>query len=119
MRISDWSSDVCSSDLEVDADIEGRAGFALASAHCAIAETRIILTAGVVSQRVGADLVCRVPVQTDIGHMFGRLVERLAVERASVECGFTAAAAHGIGEGVVCREQIGRASCRERGWTCV
>src|SRR3546814_6082226 len=88
MRISDWSSDVCSSDLrhdlvgkvehrrlqremlingEVDADIEGRAGFALASAHCAIAETRIILTAGVVSQRVGADLFCRVPVQTDIG----------------------------------------------------
>src|SRR3546814_17936085 len=37
--------------------------------------------------------------------MFGRLVERLAVERASVECGFTAAAALGIGEGVVCREQ--------------
>src|SRR3546814_18416543 len=100
MRISDWSSDVCSSDLgdgrsapeapplvdhpvavesvepaaivdrhdlvgkvehrrlqremlltgEVDADIEGCAGFALASAHCAIADTRLILTAGVVSQ---------------------------------------------------------------------
>src|SRR3546814_16568965 len=121
MRISDWSSDVCSSDLgdgrsapeapplvdhpvavesvepaaivdrhalvgkvehrrlqremlingEVDADIEGRAGFALARAHCAIAATRIILPAGGVSQSVGDDLVCCGPVKTSIVHMFG------------------------------------------------
>src|SRR3546814_3486566 len=93
MRISDWSSDVCSSDLEIALDLDVRR-----SGNSWRGEARVLSDAGGLknSARSRSDLV---------GYRNLVLVARFDPERieTTVNAGLN-------GEG----RKIGRASCRER-----
>src|SRR3546814_19104534 len=95
MRISDWSSDVCSSDLHV-----------VGMTQFAVADTGRLQHAGAGAQHVlAAALVLE-------DHPAARHVDHLELELVAVPGARTLLARHRADH--VGAEQIGRASCRER-----
>src|SRR3546814_19901335 len=99
MRISDWSSDVCSSDLDED-----RAAFAFPD-HCPVCKSEAVAEEGEVDVRCTGGLICN-------AQKFERL--RHFVSRGALDI-------EGLGEKSIAEflelgwlDKIGRASCRER-----
>src|SRR3546814_8805619 len=104
MRISDWSSDVCSSDLMRLADVEDfvrRAGLDEFVQHLAAVELRVL------------DLTVELAVAEQAGAAFTELHVRRRVQHALAPQapGILGALAHRL----AAFEAIGRASGRERG----
>src|SRR3546814_1382380 len=97
MRISDWSSDVCSSDLQAAVD----------HLDAAVAATPTQPDLAAVAGRVAGidvDHVRRDALFLATSHAVHRIALAIQPE----------VAAAGVDRGEV--EEIGRASCRERGW---
>src|SRR3546814_13338571 len=102
MRISDWSSDVCSSDLQTEwtfpelvADTLSMERPVLPAPHQVVAElNRTVLQVNITSRR--------------------SLVYHAWVTLESALVGFLFGTALGIGLAVALVHEIGRASCRER-----
>src|SRR3546814_7646837 len=95
MRISDWSSDVCSSDL-------------------------VVVAAGLASRGLARHLGLRVPMQTERGYhlMLEDAGARFAIPVTSAERGFVLTPMTGglrlAGTVELADAEIGRASCRAR-----
>src|SRR3546814_12919214 len=111
MRISDWSSDVCSSDLEAHLEVE------------LVELARRAVGAAVLVAKAGRDL----EVAVEAGD-HQKLLEHLRRLRQRVELARVQAARHQVvaralgaagGEDRRLELQIGRASCRERVWQSV
>src|SRR3546814_8185013 len=94
MRISDWSSDVCSSDLYIEGSDERAAHLDLV-----VGEGRLQSATGDVADLDVAGLVRIVNGHAEYDDEAGW---RLTAEKAS------------IGQLLAVEDQIGRASCRER-----
>src|SRR3546814_13818512 len=116
MRISDWSSDVCSSDLLGDAVSDAVAGLDQQDGEWFVDHRAQAVD--VHAQRVGVGKL----LAPDAGlkllpghHRGGGFHQRLQdLQRRGVELQQLAAAAHLQGVEVVLEIKIGRASCRER-----
>src|SRR3546814_18864184 len=105
MRISDWSSDVCSSDLRDAIRDLAASELGLATSTFEYAETREALRAA--ATRIGFPLVVK-PVMSSSGK--GQSTVRNA---AAIDAAWDYAAAGMRGDRLRVIE-IGRASCRER-----
>src|SRR3546814_7530054 len=100
MRISDWSSDVCSSDLEL-ASVLSHLGDGLTQLR----------------QQGCVELADQHAINPDTGHALcfaGQALERLALEPTHSLSGRLR-----VGKRLGQQQQIGRASCRERVWQYV
>src|SRR3546814_14576953 len=96
MRISDWSSDVCSSDLQADADVAAaRAGLAAARLDLQYTEVK-----APISGRIGRALITEGALVSTSGNVVLAIIRQLD----PIYADFTQSA----------NQQIGRASCRER-----
>src|SRR3546814_6516411 len=110
MRISDWSSDVCSSELVVESGID----MIVAQGHDGGGHNSPVGTISLIPHVVDA-VGDRVPVLGAGGITDGRGVAAafmLGAEGAWVGTAFLATDEAGIED---FQKQIGRASCRERG----
>src|SRR3546814_1748170 len=105
MRISDWSSDVCSSDLQMIDDIGGRARSGIDHAHLDRERQPPPVRSGhAIAVAIGGGDDNFVPAARQ-ADSFGRILQQVEAYLDQ----HVAAAAH-LG-----KRQIGRASCRERG----
>src|SRR3546814_18905606 len=111
MRISDWSSDVCSSDLATP-DVAGQ----LLDRGIAYAPDYVVNAGGIINvsaEYLGED-------ESDVELRVAQIAPRVGhlLERAAREGRSPAAVADEMAEEVIAgaqREEIGQASCRERG----
>src|SRR3546814_12421941 len=118
MRISDWSSDVCSSDLAAARVREARAQEALARAQLfptldaglSASHSRSVSALGSASETGSVQPVFQFAYEVDL---FRRLDSQVEAARAAY---LASAAARDAAPLSVAAPKIGRASCRERVW---
>src|SRR3546814_10820499 len=115
MRISDWSSDVCSSDLEVELARLQHAGDVLVVVHRQEVGARIGMAPR--GREIGAVLRLQ---EADQGHLAHRLLSGFEVRRAWHRHARAETSTGVSRQGPACRRgpchgSVGRASGRERG----
>src|SRR3546814_16887135 len=132
MRISDWSSDVCSSDLlawwlqrrDVDAALDhlaalapgidpARPVYSLTVGECQMVELAKVLSSG--ASTVILDEPTSVLLPPEVERLYGFIRDLKASGRSVVLISHKLADVSAVAD----RIEIGRASCRERGWKYV
>src|SRR3546814_17395047 len=97
MRISDWSSDVCSSDLRAAIDMQGENAAARAVAHAAdkLGERQSVFSVAALQEeagRIGLGKIgyAQIGAAIDAAAKQGELIDRLHIDRRGAEfAGFT------------------------------
>src|SRR3546814_11092672 len=117
MRISDWSSDVCSSDLSVRPDLVGEALAAdLGQLRDRLPPFAAATARSIVAAEPGRPLDEIYASFDDTPVAAASVAQVHFAETTDGQLGAVKELRHGVADAFACDlEQIGRASCRERG----